>query len=188
MICSDNMFHVYVRLILCIGLVVTLPFVNAATAEQIDQLCIPISGQYSFVGDDLSSGVQRTFFQVLWRSMAPPLRGDPTEIELIHDASLNTLQIKMHGGEDLRLEPRADGLFKLSCVKGVAIYDEGVHEGYADGHHKKWHYLLRFIKNEKGVLTVYGTYLIENETLFFLWEKSKVEEVTRFKPVHEISH
>ena len=149
--------------------------------ETTNHSCSSIGGKYSFKGQDISSGESRSFFQVLWWRMAPSLWGDPSEIGLMHDVSQNTLQIKMYGEKNLRSEPRADGLFRLSCLGGEVAY-ESTGEGYSDGHHQKWHYLFRFSKDAAGSLIVHATYDTEDAVLFF-WDRNRVEQSTKFSSV-----
>lgn len=146
-----------------------------------DNSCSFIGGKYSFKGQDISSGEPRTLFQVLWWGMAPSLWGDPLEIGLVHDIALNTLQIKMYGDKNLRSEPRADGLFRLTCLEGKVVY-ESSGDAYSEGHRRKRHYLFRFSKDSAGSLIVQAIYDTEDAILFF-WDRNRVEQSTKFSSV-----
>jgi hypothetical protein len=91
----------------------------------------------------------------------------------------------MYGGIYLRSEPRADELFNLSCVDGTINFDGGRYEGSSDGHHYKRNYLFKFVKNADGILTIKATYHTEDERFFFISDKNKVTQTTRFLPVPE---
>lgn len=178
-------FRARVRAILASWMVIHMCHVSADSLP-VQKLpyhsCASISGRYYFKGKDDSTGELRTFFQVLWRKMAPTLWGDPTQFELVHNVSQNSMRIEMHGGDNLRQEPRSGGVFKLSCKGGMVNYDGGSHEGRSDGHRKKWHYSFLFVKDAKGALLAHAIYDTEDSILLFLSDKSRVEQSTIFSP------